>query len=322
MTLRQRKIKTYRPIGNLAFGLGKVFQMDFTEYNQVRRYIGILVGVDVLSKKIYTRAIFNNNSNNVVRMLKEDIPKTIKILMSDNGSEFTGTQTQTYLKKHTIRHITGKANTPMSQGLVERANQTIKTMLEKYKIANNTTDWVKALKQITDRYNNTFNRTIMMTPNQVSEENQQEIIERLKSNFPSYKKQKAHFKVGDIVRLRIPKIKDKFSKGYTQNWTRATYKVTKMRRKDGVYMYRVEGKAKPYYKEDLQLANIVEKNPFEKPVSVPKQKTPEKAEKKVSRALKDLEIDMVGHKKKDAVEEIKKMDQGRPRRKRKPRQRE
>ncbi len=43
LSLRQRKVKNYRPIGHLAFKEGRVFQMDFTETKKVRNFIGILV---------------------------------------------------------------------------------------------------------------------------------------------------------------------------------------------------------------------------------------------------------------------------------------
>ena len=270
LSLRQRKVKDFRPIGSLAFKVGRVFQMDFTETKKVRNFIGILVAVDALSKRIYAKPVARNNQRNVINMIKTELPNTIKILMSDNGSEFVGTNTQTYLEDNNIIHITGKANVPSSQGLVERANQSIKTMLEKYMIANNTTDWTKGLKQITANYNNTFNRTIMMKPNEANSTNEKQIVKLLREKYASYKNNLSKFKVGDSVRKRILKIKDKFAKGYTQNWTKERYKIVSVRRRKGVFTYKVDGDNNPYYKEDLQMANIVEKNPFIKKKKKPK----------------------------------------------------
>lgn len=294
LSLRQRKVKNYRPIGHLAFKEGRVFQMDFTETKKVRNFIGILVAVDVLSKKIYTQQVTRNNQKNVISMIEKQLPPTIKILMSDNGSEFIGASIKKYLKDHKIVHITGKANVPSSQGLVERANQSIKTMLEKFMIANKTTDWTKGLKQITANYNDTFNRTIMMKPNDINSENAKEIVKRLREKYPSYKNSLVSFNIGDLVRKKILKQKDKFAKGYTQNWTKERYKITNVRRRKGVYTYRIEDGDKPYYKEDLQLANIVETNPFvkEKPKQQTKRQSSEEVtEKKTLRPRKEKVIE-------------------------------
>lgn len=285
---RQRRVKTYRPIVG-ALKVGRIFQMDFTYMTKPRTELptskpkkasGILVAVDVLSKKIYTKAIKTDvASRHVVQMLKDQIPKTIKVLLSDNGSEFQK-ETKTYLKEHKIKHITGRANVPFSQGLVERCNMTIKTLLYKWMKANNDTkDWSRGLPIITKNYNNTFNRIIMMTPNEVNDTNAKEVGQRLRDNYPSYQANTPAYKVGDRVRLRIDKIKDKFSKGYTQNWTNETYKIKKVKLLKGVYTYKVEGKPKPYYKNDLVLANIVEKNPYIKEVPKrPRQKPTEEIE--------------------------------------------
>jgi len=64
-------------------------------------------------------------------------------------------------------------------------------------------------------YNNSYHRTIKLTPSQVSSKNENEILNKvyriIKKN-PKYK-----FKIGDHV--RISNVKRFFEKGYTSNWT-------------------------------------------------------------------------------------------------------
>ena len=262
LTLRQRRVKDYRPIGHIATKVGRVFQMDYTDFQSFGRSKGILVAVDVLSKKMYTKATVRNTQKNVIRMIETQLPPTIKILMTDNGSEFTGGHIQAWLKARGIKHLRGKPSVPQSQGIVERANQTIKSMLFKYMQAYGTRDWPRILKQITNNYNETVHSVIMMRPNDVTDSNAVAVARLLRRKTPMFKEPKPYFNVGDTVRLKLPKDKDKFAKGYTQTFSSELYTITKVKLLHGVYTYKVEGKQGAYYRHDIQKIVKVETNPF------------------------------------------------------------
>ena len=262
LTLRQRRVKDYRPIGHIATKVGRVFQMDYTDFQSFGRSKGILVAVDVLSKKMYTKATVHNTQKNAIRMIETQLPPTIKILMTDNGSEFTGGHIQAWLKARGIKHLRGKPSVPQSQGIVERANQTIKSMLFKYMQAYGTRDWPRILKQITNNYNETVHSVIMMRPNDVSDSNAVAVAALLRHKTPMFKEPKPYFNVGDTVRLKLPKDKDKFAKGYTQTFSSELYTITKVKLLHGVYTYKVEGKQGAYYRHDIQKIVKVETNPF------------------------------------------------------------
>ena len=52
--------------------------------------------------------------------------------------------------------------------IVEQFNTTLKTRIWKYFSANGTIKWIDIIQNLVDDYNNTFHRTIEMTPIEAS----------------------------------------------------------------------------------------------------------------------------------------------------------
>jgi hypothetical protein len=71
-------------------------------------------------------------------------------------------------------------------------------------------------------YNNSYNRTIGMSPNQVNLHNQSEVAKRM---YPPKPKLLRKFKLGDKV--RISRYKHIFQKGYLPNWTEEVFTIAK-----------------------------------------------------------------------------------------------
>ena len=86
-------------------------------------------------------------------------------------------------------------------------------MKERYFTENRTHDWYSVLQDITRNINNTVNRSIGMPPSKVTPDMSKLIRERLYSS--SNKIEPCQLEIGDNV--RIPRIKNIHSKGYTQS---------------------------------------------------------------------------------------------------------
>ena len=59
--------------------------------------------------------------------------KTTKIIKTDNGPAYTSRVFQRFLKIWSIKHSTGIPYNPQGQAIVERANQSLKHMIQKQK---------------------------------------------------------------------------------------------------------------------------------------------------------------------------------------------
>ena len=73
---------------------------------------------------------------------------------SDNGSEFINKKFKDFLEKNGIKQILGEAGKPQSNGMIERANATIKELIEKALEMNRKFDWVKHLDKLIENINN------------------------------------------------------------------------------------------------------------------------------------------------------------------------
>ena len=80
--------------------------------------------------------------------------------------------------------------------------------------------YVDVLDDIVDKYNNTYHKTIKMTPVDVGDNSFAEYNEESNEKDPKSK-------VGDHV--RISKFKDLFAKGFTPNWSEEIFIVKKIK---------------------------------------------------------------------------------------------
>ena len=95
---------------------------------------------------------------------------TPDLLHSDNGGQFINKLMEQLTERLRVKHVTGPAMQPESQGQVERFNSTVKTRLFEW-IHNNkdiaVEEWPTAgVKFVATEYNRKPHRTIHMSPNQ------------------------------------------------------------------------------------------------------------------------------------------------------------
>lgn len=109
--------------------------MDVTHYSPFGRLCYIHVCIDTYSHMIYASARTGEAFKDVQQHLIAAFaymgkPKEIK---TDNGPAYTSTAFAKFCKQFEINHKTGIPYNPQGQAIVERANQLIKTQLEKMK---------------------------------------------------------------------------------------------------------------------------------------------------------------------------------------------
>ncbi|GBN67375.1 Putative uncharacterized transposon-derived protein F54H12.3 [Araneus ventricosus] len=212
----RRKFKKNRVLVsqmNQQFQADLVDMQSLSEYNEGYNYL--LTCICILSKYAWSIPIKNKNAKEILSAFKIIFAerKPIK-LQTDKGKEFLNKLFQNYLKKMKIKFFVTNNNTKAS--IIERFNRTLKTKMWKYFTENNTKKYIDIIDKLMLSYNNTWHRSIQMTPTSVTFENQSQAWKNLYTEKKT-KLTKPKFKVGDTV--RISKEKLLFEKGYEQNWT-------------------------------------------------------------------------------------------------------
>lgn len=209
-----------------------------------------LVCVDTFTKIGAVELLKRKSAPQVVEAMKKilDRMNIPKYVYCDEGSEFNNDQFKRLMKENnieiifTLRHAT----------MVERLNRTIKELLNKFLQSTNTKTITLVLPRIIKNYNNSYHKTIGMAPNEVNDDNKEEVYQNIleHANIKRYDP----IKVGDKVRVQLKR--KSFDKGYKPKWSKQIYEVEKI---DGKY-YIIKGLDRKYLRAFLQKVNEVEKN--------------------------------------------------------------
>jgi hypothetical protein len=242
-------------------GIGDTHQIDIVD---MKKYIGensgygyMLTVIDCFSRKAWAISMKRKSGAEVKRALaivfKDNIPKKIG---ADRGKEFLNSNVQKYLKDNKVKFYTLVSQ--FKAAIVERFNRTLKSRMFKVFTRRKTYKWIDILPKLVKAYNNSFHRTIKMTPNQVNKGNETDLFDKLYGDRGG-KQLIPKFNFGDRVRLNIAKTA--FAKGYTGGWTREIFKIYKVRQ-DRVphIMYEVidsndEVIVGTFYEQELQLVS-------------------------------------------------------------------
>jgi hypothetical protein len=222
---------------------------------EVKGFKYLLNGIDMGSRFVYSQAMKNKTDTEVLKAFKKIYTKSnIRAIRSDNGSEFINKKFVDFLEKNNVKQILSEAGAPQSNGMVERANATIKELIQKSVELNQSFDWVKNLQKLIDNINNSQHRITGFTPNQIQEAFKNEDNEILdKANETELKKKKGNlskqiFKVRDLVRLYQPSDKTR------QVWSNKIYtveKVFKPQKSYSVYEYKLREFKDRFKEEEL-----------------------------------------------------------------------
>ena len=170
LTARQFRTKDIRPTLLSAPFQQLIIDLTDMQKKAVQGINYLLVAIDGFSRFLYVETLKNKKEFNVLiaykRMLKKMDKKPL-ILRSDNGKEFTNGKFREYNKKIGIKQIYGKPHAPQSQGLIERMNGTLKTMITRY-ILSNDKNWLKNLPQIVENINSAQQETTGYKPEELN----------------------------------------------------------------------------------------------------------------------------------------------------------
>jgi transposase InsO family protein len=149
---------------------GKILAMDLVDLQkfQVRGYKYLLNAIDMSSRFLYSVGLKNKEEAEVLNGFKKIYNKSkIRAVRSDNGSELINDKFKAFLKKNNIKQILAEAGKPQSNGMIERANATIKELIEKSIEINELFDRVKNLNKLIENINNSQHRITGFTPNEI-----------------------------------------------------------------------------------------------------------------------------------------------------------
>ena len=162
----------------------------------------------------------------------------------DEGKEFYNAQVKSLLNDKSIEFFSTHAGEKAS--IVERFNRSLKSRMFKYFTANETRKWIDIVDNLVNDYNNTYHRTIKMSPIEASKpENSLQVWCNIYGAYLAEKYGVPAYKVGQTV--RIIKYKSIFDKGYLPNFTEEFSKIKQVK----------IGRPTVYILEDLKGDDVV-----------------------------------------------------------------
>jgi len=255
---KQSKLK-FRRRKTFSTGIDDLWQADIVEMTSLApqndSYRYILTCIDVFSKFARVVALKNKNgltlTNAFAKMISTNKPN---MLQTDKGTEFLNVSFQKLLRDNHIKFYTSE-NDDIKCAVAERFNRTLKTVMWRYFTHASTTRYIDVLDQFVDSYNNTFHRSIKMSPTQVNAQNEDDVRRRLYS--PKKLPLKWKYKVGDTVRIK--QSRRTFKKGYLPSWTEEIFTIKSLYPSDPpTYIlqdYLGEGIKGKFYEEELQVVH-------------------------------------------------------------------
>lgn len=298
VSARHKVNRGHIPITALDFR----WQCDLLSFESVKEkndgHSFILVAMDEFSRYCFTRPLKRKTGPMVSEALESifKIRRPLYSLRSDRRQEFRARQVGEVAKKYGIYQsfIYHESHGTM----VERLNRTLKLKLWKYMQYKNTHRWLDALEAVTKSYNNSVHSSLGVAPSSVTPDNEDEIrlkqyLIREKKYGPKKamvkkregkplgrvmkRKRKTKYKVGDLVRVSY--LKNKFSRGYDQQYSSELFYVKKayVRPGDNIDVYQLEDWYHKsidgtFFNEELIATKAPEEFPIEKILKKEKRK--------------------------------------------------
>lgn len=232
---------------------------SYASQNDGFRYI--LVVIDTFTKYAWARAIKTKRPEDV-RDAFHSIFEEKRIplhLQTDRGKEFENKMLKEFYKKHDIIYFTSQ-NSTFKCSIVERMNRTLKSRMFRYFTSVGKHRFIDVLPKLMESYNNSFHRSIKMSPKEASSTSTSSVfknlygVNTLTELLESLKKKPKHH-VGNIARIAYDR--GVFDKGYLKTHADATGTIAAIT-KQPIPMYQLKDYAgdtlkRKFYEKELQV---------------------------------------------------------------------
>jgi len=191
--------------------------------NDSYRYL--LTTIDVFSKLAFVIPL--KTKTGVVSKAFETIFRRIGRvplkLQTDKGGEFRNKKVLALLKKYDIQYFVTQ-NPDTKASVIERFHRTLRSKRWHNFTYARTHRFIDVLEKVVDSYNNSYHRSIGMTPAQVSDDNISQVYNTLYANKSlGVSKRKSRFKTGQTVRISTSK--GTFERKFETGWTREIFRI-------------------------------------------------------------------------------------------------
>ena len=243
-----QKVKRFNKIQSNNYTPG-TFQADlmdlqrFSRWNKGYKYL--LNIIDIYSRYAWSFPIKSKKPSEIAPFIKQVIdevkPKKIWFTF-DNGNEFKGAVKTLLNEKGAEIHLNDpkSLNSKNTMGLVERFNKTVLNKIRKFMTANDSVQYVDAVPDIIDNYNNTVHSATNKTPYSILKNKQVPLIELYDSDIV-----KDDYKIGDYVRFQ-KKNKTFDKKGFIPTYSLNVHQIVGKKGRQ----YKLDND-KAYYPEQL-----------------------------------------------------------------------
>ena len=240
---------------------------NLSKYNDGYAYV--LTVIDVFSRYAWLVALKTKQSKDVLEGLKSvfKLGRKPTRMRTDPGGEFVNKKMEKYLKSVDVIHVV--TSSEKKANYVERLIRTLKARMFRYFTRKQTYKYVDILQDLVKSYNDTFHRTIKMSPAQVNVDNEamlwkrQYVIPLMRK--PVKKGRTFKLDLGDHV--RISHLRQPFTRDYKERWTGEVFVIRSRRMRKGLPVYALkdwydEPITGTFYEEELKKVNVDENTAY------------------------------------------------------------
>lgn len=280
LTMKKPHRAFHKIIGEpYSFQCDLLFYIDEKVYNH--GYIGMLLCLELTSRKLFAYPIKNKNNSTMLDVLSQFIKdaKHITNITTDEGKEFNSKEIRNLFKNNNIIHWIKEINDRTSLGKIDRVCRTLRDLISRYQEAYETKNWVDVIDKLVKNYNNREHRSLEgRTPNEVYNNTKEQEIIRENEQMQGITAivNMKNYNIGDKVRYLI--YKNKFDKGENR-WSKTIHTITDIKK----FSYFLDNNDDRSFRQHelMKVDNDVQENPF---LTKPKKKVNYLHDKKLRKA--------------------------------------
>ena len=223
VTIKDKRKQYRRESASYPF---QAVQVDLADFVKLKRYNGgyryLLVCIDVFSRYLWLKPLKSKYElhiplKQILQQMKSKFGKTPETMTGDN--EFDTNGLQSLATQYNFDWYFGDAHEKFRTGIVERVIGTIRNLIKRYTMQNNTAKYIDVLNDLTENYNDTIHDSIRSRPSTALTTGQ---------TFPKpfNVKKIDTLQIGDKVRVLLPR--DKFTKGSEPYYSEHIYEIVKI----------------------------------------------------------------------------------------------